>query len=119
MASPHQPRSVPSESRRGVRYPVELECTVSGLSKPAALKGRTVNMSRCGVLVSFDRAGPPPMDLRTGRAVKVILELPKAPYFRGCWLQCNCRTTRVQELPDGLMAAFEVKRYHFRPPPEA
>jgi hypothetical protein len=106
------------ELRRGVRYPVELDCRVSGLpERGAGITGKTVNMSRCGVLVSFGRGRFSSETLKPGDAARVVLELPDAPYFRGCWLDCTCRAVRVEELPEGNRMAFDVVRYRFRPSP--
>ena len=102
--------------RRGVRYPVELECRVSALRDPAVSEsGKTLNMSSCGVLVAFDPARPAQVRLRVGKPARVVVELPNAPYFRGCWLECTCRVVRVGELEGAQLVAFDVKRYRFRP----
>lgn len=104
------------ESRRGVRYPVELECRVSALVAPtAAVPGKTLNMSRCGVLVSVHEPTPSPAVLGLGDLARVVLELPRAPYFRGHCLDCLCRVVRVDIQADARVLAFDVKRYHFRP----
>ena len=76
-------------------------------------------MSRCGVLISFDRAGSPPATLGVGDVARVLLELPNAPYFRGCWLDCMCCVIRVDDHADSRRVAFEVKRYQFRPSHQA
>ena len=107
------------ERRRGVRYPVELDCSVSEFPGPVRrVQGKTVNMSRCGVLVRLEQDGASPLTLGMGDTARVVLEMPNAPYFRGCWLECNCRAVRVEELTDSRWVAFEVKRYRFRPPSE-
>jgi hypothetical protein len=107
------------ELRRGSRYPVQLECRVSPCLTPtASLPGRTVNMSRCGVLVSFDAAEPLPTMTEVGKLAQVVLELPQVPYFRGCWLDCMCRVVRMDEHTDAHLVAFDVKRYRFRPSPQ-
>ena len=107
------------ELRRGKRYPVQLECRVSPCLTPAAsLPGQTVNMSNCGVLVSVDAAEHLPAKAEVGELARLVLELPRAPYFRGCWLDCICRVVRVDERAGGQVVAFDVKRYHFRPPPQ-
>jgi len=104
------------ERRRGTRYPVRLDCSLSFPDEPAAgVSGQAVNMSSCGVLVSVPRTAPLPAKLTVGEAAWVVLELPHAPYFRGCWLECRCRVARVLNQRDARMVAFEVKRYHFRP----
>jgi hypothetical protein len=81
----------------------------------ASFTGQTVNMSRCGVLVSFDAAEGLPAKVDVGDLARLVLELPRVPYFRGCWLDCTCRVVRVDELAGARLTAFEVKRYHFRP----
>ena len=102
--------------RRGVRYPVELDCFVSPVSDPSASEpGKTVNMSSCGVLISFDRIDPTRVMPQLGDVARVVVELPNAPYFRGCRLECKCRVVRVDQQADTQMVAFDVKRYHFRP----
>ena len=107
------------ELRRGTRYPVELECRLSPCLTPAAnLPGRTVNMSSRGVLVSFDAAERLPAMAEVGEIARVVLELPRAPYFRGYWLDCLCRVVRMEEHAGSHLVAFDVKRYHFRPPPQ-
>lgn len=99
---------------------MELDSRVSGFLEPAAgMPGKTINMSSHGVLISFDRTGPPPMTLAMGDAARVVLELPNAPYFRGCRLECTCRVVRVEKLADAHRIAFDVKRYQFRPSPQA
>lgn len=106
------------EMRRGSRYPVQLECRLSPcLTSAASIPGRTVNMSSCGVLVSFDAAERLPATAEVGDVARLVLELPQAPYFRGCWLDCMCRVVRVAEQAGALLVAFDVKRYHFRPSP--
>jgi hypothetical protein len=104
------------EYRRGVRYPVELECRVSAWSRPTApLPGKTLNMSRCGVLVSIHQpiasSGMPGV----GELARVVVELPNAPYFRSCWLDCMCLVVRVEDQADSRLVAFDVKRYYFKP----
>ncbi len=107
------------ERRRAVRYPVRLDCRFSPRDvHKATLFGETVNMSSRGVLVSIPQAAGLPADLAVGEAARVVLELPQAPYFRGCWLECACRVARVVEQSGANLVAFEVKRYQFRPRPK-
>jgi len=104
------------ERRRGRRYPVRLDCGLSFRDEPTAgLSGQTVNMSSRGVLVSVPRTAHLPAKLTVGETARVVLELPHAPYFRGCWLECMCRVARVLNQRDARLVAFEVKRYQFRP----
>ncbi len=106
------------ELRRGTRYPVDLECRLSPCLTPAAnLPGRTVNMSSSGVLVSFDAAARLPATAKVGEIARVVMELPRAPCFRGYWLDCLCRVVRVEEHAGAHLVAFNVKRSHFRPSP--
>jgi flavin reductase (DIM6/NTAB) family NADH-FMN oxidoreductase RutF len=74
-------------------------------------------MSSCGVLVSFDAAERPSAPAEVGELVRLFLQLPQAPYVRGCWLDCMCRVVRVVEQAGAHLVAFDVKRYHFRPSP--
>ena len=106
------------ESRRGVRYPVELDCRVSTRSDPKRpSSGRTVNVSRCGVLVSFDRGGSAWVRPEVGDPARVMLELPNASQIRGCCVECMCRVARVHDRPGAHSVAFDVVRYRFRPFP--
>ena len=108
------------DRRRGTRYPVRMDCTVTHLSKPrGSLSGQTVNMSNRGVLISLRGAGPFPSLPKVGKPARVILELPQVPYFRGCWLDCSCQVVRMVEEPEALLVAFDVKRYQFRPSSQA
>jgi hypothetical protein len=75
-------------------------------------------MSNCGVLVSLDAAERLPAAVEVGEPARLVLELPHAPYFRGCWLDCMCRVVRVDEQAGAHLVAFDVKRYHFRPSSE-
>ena len=107
------------ERRRGTRYPVRLDCRVSSFSETtASISGQTLNMSKCGVLISLNGTGPLPAVLEVGERVRVLLELPHVPYFRGCWLDCGCQVVRVVDQTDAHLVAFEVKRYQFRPSPQ-
>jgi hypothetical protein len=74
-------------------------------------------MSSCGVLVSLAAAERLPAAVEVGEPARLVLELPQAPYFRGCWLDCMCRVARVVEQTGAHLVAFDVKRYHFRPSP--
>ena len=104
------------ESRRGNRYPVHLDCKLSLLREPeAAFAGQTLDMSSCGVLVTLDAAGFPPAVPAVGELARVVVELPQAPYFRGCWLDCACRVVRVEQHADAHRLALDVRRYRFRP----
>lgn len=107
------------DSRRGVRYPVELECRLSVLVAPAAtVPGKTVNMSRCGVLVWFHQPMPSPAMPGPGDLARILLELPHAPSLRGRCLDCLCRVVRVDIQADACLVAFDVKRHYFRPAPQ-
>jgi hypothetical protein len=107
------------ESRRGTRYPVHLDCKLSLLREPdAAFAGQTLDMSSCGVLVTWDGAGRPPAVPGVGELARVVVELPQAPFFRGCWLDCACRVVRVEEHADVHRVALDVRRYQFRPATE-
>ena len=108
------------ERRRGTRYPVRLDCNLSLPDRPtASLSGQTVNMSSCGVLVSFQADGPLPAKPKVGGLARLVVELPQAPYFRGCWLDCKCRVVRVVKQTDAHLVALHVGRYWFRPSPES
>ena len=107
------------ELRRGIRFPVHLNCRVSPLSKAIAnLSGHTVNISRSGLLVSFDGTGPLPALPEVGKAARVVLELPGVPYFRGWWLACGCEVARVVEQTGVPQVAFKVKRWRVVPAAE-
>jgi flavin reductase (DIM6/NTAB) family NADH-FMN oxidoreductase RutF len=107
------------ELRRGTRYPVQLECTLSPCFTPAAsLPGWTVNMSNCGILVSLDAAERLPPTAGVGEYAQVALELTRGPYLRECWLDCMCRVVRVDEQAGAHLVALDVRRYHFRPSPQ-
>lgn len=107
------------ESRRGTRYPVHLDCTLSLLREPdAAFAGQTLNMSTCGVFVTLDATERPPAVPGVGELAWVVVELPHAPSFRGCWLDCACIIIRVEAHADVRKVAFDVRRYWFRPATE-
>jgi hypothetical protein len=105
------------ESRRGVRYPVELDCTVSSMA-PAnvSISGKTINMSNRGMLLEFPRAGAPLAALGVGDLARVIVELPGVPYFRQCSLDCMCRVVRYEDTSDCFRLALSVWRHYFRDP---
>jgi hypothetical protein len=106
------------ERRRRHRYPVRLGCRVTPLMEPAAtFSGETLNMSSRGLLVSLVGTLVQPATLRTGRLARVVLDLPRVPYFRDCWLACVCRVVRGEEKDSVHMLAFEVLRYRFSPSP--
>ncbi len=46
-----------------------------------------------------------------GKAARVVLELPRVPYFRGWWLDCGCEIARVVEQTDVPLVAFNVKQW--------
>ena len=107
------------ELRRGIRFPVHLDCSVSPLSNAtASLSGHTVNISRSGLLVSFDGTGRLPALLEVGKEARVVLELPGVPYFRGWWLDCGCEVARFVGLTDSPLVAFRVKRWQVVPATE-
>lgn len=102
------------EFRRAVRYPVELRCMVSQFAgNPIHLPGRTVNMSRCGVLVAFDQGigweAP-----KVGDTAKVAVRLsPQTRKLRECWVDCQCYVARVGEQSEAPLVAFDLRRYEF------
>jgi hypothetical protein len=87
-------------------------------SKPDVL-GETANMSSRGLLVYTDETADSATGLAVGDIAELVVELPEAPYFRGCWLECQCLVARTFQETGSRMIAFEVKRYKFRPRPEA
>ena len=104
------------ERRLSTRYPVCLDCTAASRRRPKAqFPGRTVNMSSRGILVSFSDADRGKGIFGLGNSARLIVGLPKVPYFRGCSLDCLCHVVRVKEISDALLVAFEVRRSHFRP----
>ena len=104
------------ERRRGTRYPVRLDCSLSSVSKPtASMSGETVNMSSRGVLVALKRKRPVPAMLRVGGRARVLLKLPPVPYFRGCWLDCKGEVVRVVEQDGTHLVGLRVSRHQFRP----
>jgi hypothetical protein len=104
------------ERRRGKRYSVRLDCSVSLLSDPtASVLAQTVNMSNRGVLVSLNGNEPLPAGFEVGQRARVLLELPQVPYFRGCWLDCGCEVVRVVWQNGKHLLGLHVARHHFRP----
>lgn len=107
------------EARRGIRYAVELDCTISAVpATDVRISGKTVNMSNRGVLVEVPRSDTPPPALDVGGLARVIVELPGVPYFRHRSLECMCRVVRSEEAQDCWRVAFSVWRHYFRDPSE-
>ncbi len=103
------------ERRQGIRYPVHLDCRVFPFSRLTSLAGQTVNMCKSGVLVVLNGNETP---LEVGEYARVVLELPKVLFFRGCWLDCWCEVVRITEQPNAALVAFTVKRWQLRRIPE-
>jgi hypothetical protein len=103
------------DTRRGVRYAVQLTCKVSSpLQFFNELSGVTMNMSRCGLLALFGEAAirqPQPL---VGTPVRITLKLPCAHGKSARRLECLGRVVRVNEEHAPLQVAFALQRYQFQ-----
>jgi hypothetical protein len=106
------PALPPGIERRGhPRLPLDLLCQL-GIPgpKPWKASGRTLNISRSGVLVKLDSLLAAPAAPVLGAALRVDIELPTKRYLR-----CHGRVVRVQASADeGPTLAVAVKRMEFR-----
>jgi hypothetical protein len=106
------------DSRRGVRYAVQLSCKVSSpLRFFNELTGVTLNMSRCGLLAMFGVAAADQPTPLVGTPVRITLNLPNAPGKPARHLECLGRVVRVSEEHVPLQVAFSLQRYQFQPAP--
>ena len=101
----------PGIERRGhPRLPLELVCHLhSRNAKSWKALGRTVNVSRSGVLVRLQTAGEHAVPA-LGSAIRVDIELPTRRLLR-----CHGRLVRVVNCErEGPLMALSVQRMEFR-----
>jgi hypothetical protein len=100
-----------SESRRGMRYEVQLPCQVFSPARAfATFSGVTQNMSRSGLLLALVESGLPSRLPEVGQAARIVLRLPQTATERRC-IECLGRVVRVDR--DSPSVAFEFRRYTF------
>jgi hypothetical protein len=78
------------------------------------LSGVTLNMSRSGLLVSLDAAGPSrPMPL-VGQPARITLQLPPTPGPQRRCIECVGHVVRLGQGAEARAVAFDLMRYEFR-----
>jgi hypothetical protein len=106
------------DTRRGVRYAVQLSCKVSSpLRYFNELTGVTLNMSRFGMLAMFGAAAADQTLPLVGTPVRITLDLPNPPGKAARHLECLGRVVRVSEESAPLQVAFSLQRHQFQPSP--
>jgi hypothetical protein len=104
--------------RRDARYDVQLICRVSSPFETFGdLSGVTLNMSRSGMLVSFDEVQPLQLMPVVGQPARITLELPRSPSPQRRCIECVGRVVRLGEGAESRCVAFELRRYEFRERP--
>ncbi len=100
------------ERRGRPRLPLELTCYLHSRSlKHWKIAGRTVNISRSGVLVRLKTTAVTQLPPPPGSHLCVDIELPT-----GRLLRCHGRLVRMTECrSDGTMLAAAIERMEFRP----
>ncbi len=99
------------ERRSHLRVGVELRCYNTGASP--LFVGRTVNISRTGLLVSWE-AGDAYRTPQVGDSLKLDLELPASSVGRKC-IRCRGRVVRVSVADRRLpLIAVAVAQMEFR-----
>jgi hypothetical protein len=103
----------PEDPRRGKRYEVRLACRVESLSGVSVkLSGVTLNVSRSGLLASFDATDAPTPQV--GQTARILLELPQAADIGNRCVECGGRVVRTGDSSDPHSFAFEFRRIQFR-----
>jgi hypothetical protein len=103
------------DARRATRFDVQLTCRVSSpLQNFSRLSGVTLNMSRCGLLATFEEAAPLEPMPAIGQPARIILELPQSRSVPRRCLECLARVVRVAQEPASRQVAFDLRRFQFR-----
>ncbi len=93
---------------------LELRCyTVAG-TRPRLLVGRTVNLSRTGLLMLWDATSAEAKTPKLGDLVKVDIELPASSVARKC-IRCRGRVVRVHMAEKRVpLIAVAISQMDFR-----
>ena len=106
------------DARRAMRFPIRLACHVGPSSRPSdELPGITLNMSRNGLLATFEQREFMQSLLELGGTARVIVELPGSANLPRRCLECMGRVVRVEQGPASQKVAFELERLEFRDAP--
>jgi hypothetical protein len=103
------------ERRAHPRVVVELRCyTASGGSKPRVTAGRTINISRTGLLMLWEAGVTEVKTPKLGEVIKVDVELPASSIGRRC-IRCRGQVVRVQMAMNRVpLIAVAVAQMDFR-----
>jgi hypothetical protein len=103
------------DARRSTRFPVRLACHVASPSRTFdELPGVTLNMSRSGLLATFEESEFEQFLPELGGTVRVIVELPGSTNLPRRCLECMGHVVRVEQGPASRRIAFELERLDFR-----
>jgi hypothetical protein len=103
------------DARRAMRFPVRLACHVASPSQTLdELPGVTLNMSRSGLLATFEEREFLQFLPELGGTVRVIVELPGSTSLPRRCLECMGHVVRVEQGPASRQIAFEIERLEFR-----
>ncbi len=106
------------DARRAMRFPIRLACHVAPPSQVLdELPGITLNMSRNGLLATFEQREFMQSLLELGGTARVIVELPGSANLPRRCLECMGRVVRVEQGPASQKVAFELERLEFRDAP--
>jgi hypothetical protein len=102
------------ERRAHTRIMLELRCYTVSATKPRVLVGRTVNISRTGLLMLWDATPPAAKTPKLGELLKVDIELPASSVARKC-IRCRGRVVRVQMAEKRIpLIAVAIAQMDFR-----
>jgi len=71
-------------------------------------------MSRSGLLVALDEAGPLRPMPQVGQPARITLQLPPTPSSQRRCIECAGHVVRLGQGAEARSVAFDLKRYEFR-----
>ena len=98
-------------ARKAPRYLMDLEIRYRPAATSQWSEGRTIDISRCGVL--FAGAGPP---LPVTTPVEFLIAMPAVGTLPGARVHCSGHVVRV--LPQSPIMASTIEAYSFEKPAE-
>ena len=104
------------DRRREARLAVERPCRVAPESPESEkLSGKTLNVSRSGILIHFPDCEMPDDLPQVGEQARVAIDLPPSENYTPRTLECSARVVRSEESAGNPPAlAFKIQRMQIR-----